>query len=135
MIFNNNFRKITVTENGIILTYKTQKILFSELDKTHVKVNKMRPVYTFIIIWALLSLGFLSYLYLQIDLILLITFFLIVFIFLKMNEHKSYSIKIRLKNGEIIEEKILAKLKLETINSINEVQKGIYNYKINNKKN
>ncbi|RTY83582.1 hypothetical protein EKL97_04715 [Flavobacterium sp. LS1P28] len=135
MIFNNNFRKITVTENGIILTYKTQKILFCELDKTHVKVNKMTPVYTFIIILALLSLGFLSYLYLQIDLILLITFFLIVFIFLKMNEHKSYSIKIRLKNGEIIEEKILAKLKLETINSINEVQKGIYNYKINNKKN
>ena len=135
MIFNNNFRKITVTENGIILTYKTQKILFCELDKTHVKVNKMRPVYTFIIILALLSLGFLSYLYLQIDLILLITFFLIVFIFLKMNEHKSYSIKIRLKNGEIIEEKILAKLKLETINSINEVQKGIYNYKINNNKN
>lgn len=133
MIYN-NFRKISVTKNGIILTYKEQKkeLFFSELDKTHIKVNKRRPFYNLLIILAVLPLEFILYLYLQIELIFLIPFFLIAIIFLKKIEHKSYNIKIRLKNGEIIEEKILTKLKLETIEIVHEVQKGIYNYKINN---
>jgi hypothetical protein len=38
-----------------------------------------------------------------------------------MNDYKSYSIKIRLKNGEIIEEKIQTKSKLETIDIVNDV--------------
>lgn len=138
MPFNNNFKKITVVENGIILTYKTKKskeLLFSELDKTHLKINKIKPVYKLILILMLLIVEFLSYLYLQAELILLISFFLIVVITLLMNKHKSYSIKIRLRDGNVIEEKILTKLKLETIDIINEVQKGIYNYKINLNKN
>jgi hypothetical protein len=134
MIYKNNFRKITVTKNGIIVTYKEQKkeLLFSELEKTHITVNKMRPVYNLLIIVATLSLELVLYLYLQIGLIVLIPFFLIVIIFLKNNAHKSYNIKIHLKNGTIIEEKTLTKLKLETIAIVQEVQKGIYDYKINN---
>ena len=38
-----------------------------------------------------------------------------------MNDEKSYSIKIRLKNGEIIEEKTQTKSKLETIDIVNDV--------------
>jgi hypothetical protein len=135
MIYNNHFRKITVTKNGIILTYKAKKIkeiLFSELDKAHIRVNKRSPVYTLLIILAIIYLELLSYLYLQIELIFLIPFFLIVIFLFKKKEYKSYNIKIRLKNGKIIEEKILTKLKRETIDIVNEVQKGIYDYKINN---
>ena len=134
MPFNNNFKKITVAENGIILTYRTKKpkeLLFSELDNAHVKVNKIKPVYKLTLILTLLILEFLFYLYLQAELILLISLFLIVVTALLMTKYKSYGIKLRLKDGNIIEEKILTKLKLETIDVINEVQKGIYNYKIN----
>ncbi|MFV8270101.1 hypothetical protein ACNQGP_09225 [Flavobacterium sp. GT2N3] len=137
MIFTNNFKKISLVDNGIVLTYKsknTKEILFSELDKTHIKTNKIKPAYGLIIILLSLCFEMLSYMYLQINIILLITFFLIVLIILKMNDYKSYSIKIRLKNGEIIEEKIQTKLKLETIDIVNDVQKAIYNYKIKNSK-
>ena len=135
MIFTNNFKKISLIESGIILTYKsknTKEILFSELDKTHIKINKIKPAYGLIIILLSLCLEVLSYMYLQINIILLITLFLILLIILKMNDYKSYSIKIRLKNGEIIEEKIQTKLKLETIDIVNDVQKAIFNYKIKN---
>ena len=137
MIFTNNFKKITLAEQEIILTYKfkkTKQILFSELDQTHIKINKIKPVYKLIFILILLFLSVLSYLYLQINVILLTTFFLIVLIIIKMNDYKSYSIKIRLKNGEIIEEKIQTKSKLETIDIVNDVQKAIYIYKIKNSK-
>jgi len=124
MNFINNFKKITLAEQEIILTYKfkkTKQILFSELDQTHIKINKIKPVYKLIFIFILLFLSVLSYLYLQINVILLTTFFLIVLIIIKMNDYKSYSIKIRLKNGEIIEEKIQTKSKLETIDIVNDV--------------
>lgn len=137
MNFINNFKKITLAEQGIVLTYKfkkTKQILFSELDQTHIKINQIKPVYKLIFILILLFLSVLSYLYLQINIILLTTFFLIVLIIVKMNDYKSYSIKIRLKNGEIIEEKIQTKSKLETIDIVNDVQKAIYNYKIKNSK-
>ena len=137
MIFTNNFKKITLAEQEIILTYKfkkTKQILFSELDQTHIKINKIKPVYKLIFILILLFLSVLSYLYLQINVILLTTFFLIVLIIIKMNDYKSYSIKIRLKNGEIIEEKIQTKSKLEIIDIVNDIQKAIYVYKIKNSK-
>jgi hypothetical protein len=137
MNFINNFKKITLAEQEIILTYKfkkTKQILFSELDQTHIKINKIKPVYKLIFIFILLFLSVLSYLYLQINVILLTTFFLIVLIIIKMNDYKSYSIKIRLKNGEIIEEKIQTKSKLEIIDIVNDIQKAIYVYKIKNSK-
>ena len=137
MNFINNFKKITLAEQEIILTYKfkkTKQILFSELDQTHIKINKIKPVYKLIFILILLFLSVLYYLYLQINVILLTTFFLIVLIIIKMNDYKSYSIKIRLKNGEIIEEKIQTKSKLEIIDIVNDIQKAIYVYKIKNSK-
>ena len=51
-----------------------------------------------------------------------------------MNDYKSYSIKIRLKNGEMIEEKIQTKSKLEIIDIVNDIQKAIYVHKIKNSK-
>ena len=137
MIFTNDLKKITLAEQGIVLTCKfkkTKQILFSELDQTHIKINKIKPVYKLIFILILLFLSVLYYLYLQINVILLTTFFLIVLIIIKMNDYKSYSIKIRLKTGEIIEEKIQTKSKLETIDIVNDVQKAIYIYKIKNSK-
>ena len=124
MNFINNFKKITLAEQEIILTYKfkkTKQILFSELDQTHIKINKIKPVYKLIFIFILLFLSVLSYLYLQINVILLTTIFLIILTIIKMNDYKSYTIKIRLKNGEIIEEKIQTKSKLETIDIVNDV--------------
>lgn len=49
---------------------------------------------------------------------------------LTKNDYKSYSLKLRLKNGEIFEKKLQLKSKHETINIINKVRKEIYNSKI-----
>jgi hypothetical protein len=47
-----------------------------------------------------------------------------------MNSYKRYGLKICLKNGETIENKIPTKSKHETIDIVNDVRKEVYNYKI-----
>lgn len=135
MILNTSFKKITLVKNGLILDYKSKpkkEILFSEVDEIYITVKKIKTTYELSII--LLSIGIVafSYFYLQTDIILLIAFLIVIAIILKMNDFKSYGLKIRLKNGDTFEKKIPVKSKHETIDLVNDVRKAIYNYKIKN---
>jgi hypothetical protein len=126
---------MTLVENGLILSYKSKtnkEILFSELDEIYITVNKIKPIYALLIILLSISITVFSYLHLEIDILLLLSFLIIVAISLKMNNYKSYGLKIRLKNGELFEKQVLAKSKHETIDLVNNIRKEIYNYKINN---
>ena len=133
MILKNNFIKLSLTENGILLIFKTKEkkqILFSDLDQVYITVNKMKTIYIALIFALSIGLAGFSYIYFQIDLILLIAFLLVITIILKMNDYKSYGLKIRLKNGAIFEKRVDIKSKHETIDFVNDIRKEIYDYKI-----
>ena len=93
-------------------------------------VNKMKTIYEVIILLSATGIAAFHYFYFQIDLILIIAFLVFIAIILKKNDYKSYSLKLRLKNGEIFENKVQSKSKHETIDMVNEVRKEIYNIKM-----
>lgn len=133
MNFTNNFKKLTLVKNGIllILQKKEQKeILFSELDQIYITVNKMKTFYGILILITAMGLAAFIYIFYQIDFILIFTFLVVTTIILKKNDYKSYYLKLRLKNGEIFENKVHLKSKHQTIDIVNEVRKEIYNSKI-----
>lgn len=135
MIFATKFERITLVKNGLILDYKSKQkkeILFSELDKIYITVKNMKIIYELSIILLSMGIAALSYFYLQTDIILLIAFLIVIAIVLKMNDFKSYGLKIRLKTGTTFEKKVPAKSKHETIDLVHDVRKGIYNYKTKN---
>ena len=129
----NNFRKLTLNKNGVLLIVKTKEkkeILFSDLDQIYITINKMKTIYEVLILLSAITLATFLYLHLQIDSILIVVFLVVIVIILIKNDYKSYSLKLRLKNGEIFENKVQSKSKNETIDIVNEVRKEIYNYKI-----
>ena len=133
MILTNNFRKLTLDKNGILLILKAQEkkeILFSDLEQIYITVNKMKTIYEVLILLSATGIATFLYINFQIDLILIIAFLVVIAIILKKNDYKSYSLKLRLKNGEIFENKVQSKSKHETIDIVNEVRKEIYNIKI-----
>lgn len=135
MIFTAKFKNITLVKNGLILDYKSKpkkEILFSELDEIYITVKKMKTIYELLIILLSVGVTAFSYFYLQTDIILLIALFIGIAIVLKMNDFKSYGLKIRLKTGDTFEKQVPAKSKHETIDLVNDVRKGIYNYKTKN---
>lgn len=135
MIVSNNFRKLTLDKNGILLNFKApekKKILFSDLEKIYITVNKMRTIYEVLIVLSAISVATFLYINFQIDLILITAFLVAIAIILKKNDYKSYSLQLRLKNGEIFKNKVQSKSKHETIDTVNEVRKEIYKIKKRN---
>ena len=133
MNLTNNFRKLTLTTNGILLILKTKEkkqILFSDLDLIYITVNKMKTIYEVLILLSAIGLAAFNYLFFQIDLILIIAFLVVIAIILKKNDYKSYSLKLRLQNGQIFKNKVSLKSKHDTIDMVNEVRKEIYNIKM-----
>ncbi len=133
MILKNNFIELSLSENGILLIFKTKEkkqILFSDLDQVYITVNKIKTIYIALIFAISIGLAGFSYITFQIDLILIIAFLLVITIILKMNDYKRYGLKIRLKNGVVFEKKIDIKSKHETIYFVNDIRKEIYDCKI-----
>lgn len=104
--------------------------MYSDLDQIYITVNKMKTIYITLIFLLSIGLAGFCYIYFQIDLILKIAFLLVITISLKMNDYKSYGLKICLKNGVIFEKRVDIKSKHETIDFVNDIRKEIYDYKI-----
>lgn len=133
MIYKNKIKNITLDKKGITLKYKEilqKEILYSELDEIYITVNKTKPFSVFILLMISLIAAVFSILVLQTNIILTLSLLIIFTVVLKMNTFKKYGLKICLKNGEIIETRIIAKSKHETIDTVNQIKKEIYNYKI-----
>ena len=133
MIYKNKIKNITLDKKGITLKYKEilqKEILYSELDEIYITVNKTKPFSVFILLMISLIAAVFSILVLQTNIILTLSLLIIFTVVLKMNTFKKYGLKICLKNGEIIETRIVAKSKHETIDTVNQIKKEIYNYKI-----
>lgn len=133
MNFKNNIEEITINKKGIILIYKEsdqKEILYSDLDEIYITVNKIRPFSEFVLFLISIAVAIFSILIFQTNIILTLSLIIVITIVLKMNTHRRYGLKIVLRNGEIFEKKIQARLKHEKIDIVNEVKKEIYNYKI-----
>lgn len=133
IIFKNKFKEITLAERGIILNKRgkiKKEVLFSELDQIYISVHKMNLSNKFLIILVLLFAGLYTHLYLQVDIPIILAYLTVIIFILKMNKFRSYTLKIRLKNGKTFEKKIAEKLKQEAIDLINEIRKEIYYSKI-----
>jgi hypothetical protein len=133
IIFKNKFKEITLAERGIILNKRgkiKKEVLFSELDQIYISVHKMNLSNKFLIILVLLFAGLYTHLYLQVVIPIILAYLTVIIFILKMNKFRSYTLKIRLKNGKTFEKKIAEKLKQEAIDLINEIRKEIYDFKI-----
>lgn len=134
MFLSNKFETISLTENGIMLSYKSSKqkeILFSELDKIYITVNKISQTQEVLFILGLIGITLISLLYLQAEIIIPIFILITFIIIVKLNNYKSYGLKIRLKNGTFLKKQVPSKLKYETVAIVNDVRKELYNYKTN----
>lgn len=134
MFLNKKFETICLTENGIMLSNKSSKqkeILFSELDKIYITVNKISQTQEVLFILVLIGITVISLLYLQAEIIIPIFILITFVIIVKLNNYKSYGLKIRLKNGTFFKKQVPSKLKYETVAIVNDIRKELYNYKTN----
>lgn len=133
MYFNTKIDRIITKDDQLHIFYKTgtkDEILISDLKDIYITVNKINPVYEFlIIIFSVIGTLF-AFFYLHANPILIISSVLIVVIMAKANNYKRYGIKINLKNGVSLTKRVPLKSKNETIDFVNDVRKKVYNNKI-----
>lgn len=133
MYFNKKIKKITINDDGLLISYKTgskNKILFSELKDIFITVNKINPIYEFLIAMFSAIVALFIFFYLQADPILIISFLLIITIMVKMTNYKRYGVQIKLKNGISIKKQVPLKSKNDTVDFVNDVRRKVYNNKI-----
>jgi CRISPR/Cas system-associated endonuclease Cas1 len=124
----NNFKKISVSENRIILEYQdkeSKEISFSEIRKIYIKVKKVPLKY--ILLFVCLSLCvevFLVWIY-GFSLFVLSPSFLILVGVILLKRYKKYVLKIKLNDGYFITEPIPLELKHKTIEAIIKVRKAV----------
>lgn len=133
MNFNEKIDEINIDNDRLHVLYTTgtkSEILFSELHDIFITVNKINPIYEFLIFMFSVSITLFAFFYLQTNLILTIASLLIVLTIVKMNNHKRYGMSIHLKNGTSIKKRVPLKTKNETVDFVNDVRRKIYNNKI-----
>ncbi|MEZ7500682.1 hypothetical protein QO200_18360 [Flavobacterium sp. Arc3] len=133
MNFNIKIDQIVLDNDRLIILYKSgtkKEILISDLKDIYITVNKIKPIYEFLIIIFSVAGTLFAFFYLQANLILIISSLLIVVITAKMNNYKQYDMKINLKNGITIIKRVPLKSKNDTINFVNDIRKKVYNSKI-----
>ena len=121
-----NFKKIKIDEKGLILKFQdkeSKEIPFSEINKIYIKVKKV-PV-KYIVSFVGLSIGIvliLVWIY-GFNLVVLSPSFLILVGVIKLNSHRIFVLKIKLKNGNSFIQPIPLKSKYKTIEDINKVRR------------
>lgn len=135
MYLNKKIENIVIDNDKLLIIYKSgtkNEIQISDLKDIFITVNKINPVYEFlIIIFSAIGTLFASF-YLQANLILIISSLLIVVIMAKANNYKRYGMKINLNNGISLIKQVPLKSKNETIDFVNDVRKKVYISKIEN---
>lgn len=127
----NNFNDISLADKGIILGLKSneqKEIPFSEIDRISIEVLKIPLIY--VVIFAILSTSivlFSLWIY-GFDLVIISPLLLIVLGIVKLNNYKRYFLRINLKTGNSIIQRIPLKLKHKTINTVNKIRKEFFYY-------
>lgn len=131
MSSNTKFEDLTIVEGGLILKKgkkRERKISFSELDKIYLKVSKLNPVYELGFILLPFLLIFLSVQYITIEKVMFVGLTTVIPVFVKINNYKSCSLIICLKDGTVFRKKVILKIKEETVSIVNAVRKEQLNH-------
>lgn len=125
------FKTLILVDNGILLGYgdkKKKSISFSELDRIYIKSHTLNPVIQFIVILLPFLFVTLADEYLPFDLVVLMVFFMVVPVFMKVYNYKWCQLIVRLKDGTFYRKKVSLDLKSETISVINKVTLECFRY-------
>lgn len=126
------FKTLTLVGNGILLGYGDRKemaISFSELDKIYIKSHTLNPVIQFIVILLPFLFVPLAVEYLPSNLVVLMLFFMVVPVFMKVHNYKWYQLIVRLKDGTFYR-KVPLRSKSECLTMMYKVQKECFNFSI-----
>lgn len=126
MTINTKFEDITLEEHSLILKIgkvATRKILISELDKIYIKVSKLKPIEELVLIVLPFLLIYLSIQYLSLENLLFVGLSAAIPVFVKINNYKSYSLILCLKDGTVFRKKVTQITKTENISIVNTVRK------------
>lgn len=119
------FKTLILVDNGILLGYGDRMeiaVSFSELDRIYIKSHTLNPVIQFIVILLPFLFVTLADEYLPFDLVVLMVFFMVVPIYMKVHNYKWCQLIVRLKEGTFYRKKVSLDLKSETISVINKVR-------------
>ncbi len=127
IIMNSNikFNNIAVQGQGLILQYgkKEKEIPFSEIENVYIKVNKLSPIGELGFILLPFLLIFLSVQYLTLEKVMFLGLSTIIPVFVKINNYKSYGLRICLKDGTVFRKKVPLKVRSENISIVNAIRK------------
>lgn len=128
---NTKFSDLTIVEYGLILKNEKKKeieILFSDLDKIYVKVYKLRPVYELVFILFPFLLIFLSVQYVALEKLMFVGLSVVIPVFVKINNYKSYGLVVCLKNGTVFRKKVSSDVKGQYVSIVNTIRKEQFNH-------
>lgn len=67
---SNKFDSLTLTDNSILVQFEKKtvsKITYSDFDKIYIKVNKLKPIYGFLLVLFPILFAFLCFEYIQLN--------------------------------------------------------------------
>ncbi|MBP8156433.1 MAG: hypothetical protein KAX81_05345 [Leadbetterella sp.] len=122
---NTKFNDLTVVEHGLILKNgkKEKEISFSEIENIYIKVNKLSPICELGFILLPFFLIFLSVQYLALEKVMFLGLSTIIPVFVKINNYKSYGLRICLKDGAVFRKRVALNEKHDNISIVNTVRR------------
>jgi hypothetical protein len=127
----NNFNEISLADKGIVLGLKSdeqKEISFSEIDEISIEVIKIPMIFVFLFAMLSISIVLVSVWIYGFELVIISPLLLIVFGVIKLNNYKRYFLKINLKIGNPVIQRIPLKLKYKAINAVNKIHNEFFYY-------
>lgn len=128
---NTKFDGITIVEHGLILQRgknEEREISFSELDKIYIKVDKLRPICELGFILLPFLVVFMSVQFLELEKVMFIGLSAIIPVFVKINNYKSYGLRLCLKDGTVYRKRIPVNLKSDNVSMVRSIRKKMWDH-------
>ena len=127
------FDSLTLVENGLVLKNgkkQFHQVSFSAIEKIHIKVYKLKPIYGFLFVMSPMLFAFLCFEFLKLNVEMAMVLLPVIPPLVKTNRFNSYGLVIVTKKGSVYRKKLPLKLKTDTIEIINEVKKKMVDYNV-----
>ena len=136
MNFDTKINNITIVDQGLIVQSGKKKELeipFSEIENVYIKVNKLRPVCELIFILLPFLIVFMAVQYFALEKVMFLGLSTIVPVFVKINNYKSFSLILCLKDGTVYRKRVPLNVKSNYVSIVSAIRKKqlIHYVKIN----
>jgi hypothetical protein len=115
-----------MVEKGLVLKAKKKQLAeipFSEVSKIYIKVYKLKPIYSSIVVFIPMLLAFLCIESIKLNIEMFMALLPVIPAYVKTNRFKTYGLVIMLEDGSVFTKKEPLKLKYETIELRNEIKR------------